>query len=73
VSEELRAPLPSHLSAPHRRGIADYHSAAARAAKGAIAARRHPSERGVGRLDSSEGLLQPRPGELTRAQPPRSR
>ncbi|HEV2922396.1 MAG TPA: sulfatase-like hydrolase/transferase [Solirubrobacteraceae bacterium] len=72
VSEELRAPLPSHLSGPERRGLADYHSTSARAAKGAAAARRHP-ERQLGRLNRSQGLLEPRAGDLTPAPPPRSR
>lgn len=71
VSEELRAPLPSHLSGPQRRGLADYQATAARAAKGALAARRH--QRQLGRLDPSEGLLEPRAGELNPAQPPKSR
>jgi hypothetical protein len=71
VSEELRAPLPSHLSEAQRRGLADYHATATRAAKGAIAARQH-SER-LGRLDPAEGLLEPRAGELRASKPPRSR
>jgi arylsulfatase A-like enzyme len=72
VSEELRKPLPSHLSGPQRRGLADYHATATRAAKGATEARRHP-ERQLGRLNGPEGLLEPRAGELTPARPPRSR
>jgi len=62
VSDELRAPLPSHLSEAQRRGLADYHATATRAAKGAIAARQN-SDR-LGRLDPAEGLLEPRAGEL---------
>jgi hypothetical protein len=72
VSEELKAPLPSHLSGPQRRGLADYHSTATRAAKSALAARRHP-ERQLGRLNRSQGLLEPRTDDLKPVQPPRSR
>jgi arylsulfatase A-like enzyme len=73
VSDELRAPLPSHLGGPQRRGLADYHATAARAAKSAITARRHP-ERQLGRLNGPEGLLEPRAAdELSSAQPRKSR
>jgi hypothetical protein len=72
VSEELRAPLPSHLSGPQRRGLADYHSTSARAAKSATEARRDP-DRQLGRLNRSQGLAEPRAGELTPAPRPRSR
>jgi arylsulfatase A-like enzyme len=74
VAEELRAPLPWHLGAHQRQGMADYHSTAARAAKSAAKFRRLRSGRGVGGLDWPEaGMREPRPGGLTSAQPPKRR
>ena len=74
VAEELRAPLPWHLGPQQRRGLADYHATAARAARGAAAIRRLRSERGLGRFDWPEaGVREAHRGPLTREPPPRSR
>jgi arylsulfatase A-like enzyme len=51
VTEELRAPLPAHLTTPQRRGMADYHSAAVRSAKSAARARRQMADRELGSPD----------------------
>jgi arylsulfatase A-like enzyme len=69
-AEELRAPLPAHLSAAQQRGMADYHATATRAAKSAAAMRRQITDREVGRLDRPEADGRPPWGELT---PPRPR
>jgi arylsulfatase A-like enzyme len=74
VAEELRAPLPQHLNRPQQRGIADYHAAAARGARGAAAMRRHRAEGPEGRLDWPEaGVRDPRPGGLSGERSPRRR
>jgi hypothetical protein len=74
IAEELRAPLPWHLGAQQGRGMADYQSTAARAARGAAAMRRRRSERGLGRFDWPEaGVREPRRDGLSGARPPRRR
>jgi arylsulfatase A-like enzyme len=66
IAEELRAPLPSHLTAPQRRGIADYHAAAARSAKVAARARREMSARDLGDLEGSGAVVgRDHPGGFT--------
>jgi hypothetical protein len=55
VTEELRAPLPAHLTAAQRRGMADYHSAAVRSAKSAARARSQMSDREVRPADEPAG------------------
>jgi arylsulfatase A-like enzyme len=44
VRDELRAPLPKHLHAAHRRGMADYFNTATRAAVKAVERRRKRAE-----------------------------
>jgi arylsulfatase A-like enzyme len=50
VRDELRRPLPPHLTAAHARGFADYFSTAA---KGAVAARKRRSERMLMHLEQT--------------------
>jgi arylsulfatase A-like enzyme len=74
VATELRAPLPRHLSGAQRGGMADYHAAARRAARGAVAARRRLSAHEIGRLTPPEAEAQgARPRELTPSRRPRHR
>jgi arylsulfatase A-like enzyme len=74
VGEELRAPLPQHLTRPQQRGLADYHATAARAARGAAEMRRRRSEGATGRFDWPEaGVREPRHPGLTGAPPPSRR
>jgi arylsulfatase A-like enzyme len=58
ISEELRGPLPKHLTEAHARGFSDYFSTARRAAVSAAARRKHRVEREGGQL-AEPGL----PGE----------
>jgi arylsulfatase A-like enzyme len=60
VSEELRAPLPKHLTEAHARGFADYFSTARHAAVTAAARRKHHIEREGGQLS------EPKPPGATR-------
>jgi arylsulfatase A-like enzyme len=50
--DELRRPLPPHLTAAHARGFADYFSTARNAAAAAAARRKVRSEREVGPLEA---------------------
>jgi arylsulfatase A-like enzyme len=74
VAEELRAPLPVHLGPAQRRGIADYHATAARAARGAAESRRRRSEGLPGRVDFPEaGVREAHPRGLKGVRSPRHR
>ena len=74
IAEELRAPLPVHLGAQQRRGMADYHASAARAAVSAAKFRRLRLDRGAGGLDWPEaGVRDPRRGNIRGAEPPKRR
>jgi arylsulfatase A-like enzyme len=59
ISQELRRPLPSHLSAAQARGFSDYHSVATRAAESATARRRRL-------LEGDARAIQARAGERRR-------
>ncbi|HEU0251363.1 MAG TPA: sulfatase-like hydrolase/transferase [Solirubrobacteraceae bacterium] len=48
ITDELRAPLPKRLYAPHKRGIADYFKTAAKSAVKATERRRERAEREAG-------------------------
>jgi arylsulfatase A-like enzyme len=50
ISEELRGPLPKHLTEAHERGFSDYFSTARHAAVSAAARRKHHVEREGGQL-----------------------
>jgi arylsulfatase A-like enzyme len=74
VSEELRAPLPSQLSGPQRRGFENYHATAQRAARSAAILREQISRRGIGRPDlSGADLGRPRPESINPSQRPTRR
>jgi hypothetical protein len=71
ITDELRAPLPKRLYAPHKRGIADYFKTAAKSALKATERRRERAEREAGGF--GEGQFGEGPSSTSAHRRPRRR